>query len=222
MARKAATAKTVDVDDLLDGMTKTDDGKKKKSTYTVEVTDLNIIKKLETWETQKNIEVDASAKRVAVEGDLGAFATAELAKEIARSGKHMASITLAYTEDDVRSEINITANKNQWSTIKAESIPDLKDIFKTDFDTYFEKDRTITMNATEVLKSPSVIQDILAKVFDGDKDKFAKFFSVDVVYKVKPSLGEAQYINEDVTAKIAAAKAKALIAQYKPAFSLKQ
>lgn len=224
MARKTASAPApVDVDDLLDGMATGNDTKKgKPKTYTVEIDDKKLVKKLVLWKTSKDTEVSAAADRVSVEGDISPVAVGLLKDEIIKSGRTQASITLAFVhgENDERHEINITANKNQWTPIKDTDLPALQKIFGEEFNTYFESNRVISMTQ-EVSKDPQVIKDILEKVFAGDKDKFAKYFSVKKTYAPKPVLGESQYVDKAATRLIEAAKEEGVLTQFKPAFSLK-
>lgn len=225
MAKKAAAVASVD--DLLDSVSKSDKSKKKDGVYKVEVTSEKMLEKLRSWKKNKSAEQTAKAEREAVEGDISEFAVDELIKNIEETGKHQASIALVFEVDvegtPVRSEINITANKNQWSTVSIENIPALKEIFGEDFDAYFLKDRTININTEELAsdEGKAFIQDILAKVCGGDVSKFKRFIAVTDVYKVKPALGEAQYIDKALTKKIRKAKDDGLISQYKPAFTNK-
>ena len=228
MAKKsAAAAPSFAVDDLLDSVSTDKKTTKKDGVYKLEVTGVKMLEKCRTWLKSKSDERNAKAERESVEGDISEFAVEELIKNIESTGRHQASIALVFDVDvdgtPVRNEVNITANKNQWSAVNIDNIPALKEIFAEDFDAYFLKDRSISIDTNELAtdEGKAFINDILQKACGGDVSKFKRFIQVIDVYKVKPALGEAQYVNKALTKKIRKAKDDGLLSQYKPAFSNK-
>jgi len=113
--------------------------------------------------------------------------------------------------------VSVDLAKNQYSKIKVDEEPHLKEVFGEDYESFFQKKLGIALT-DEALKDKTILTKLVKAV---GQDNFKKYFKVEHCLVPTERLHQERFLDEEVKNKAEQVIDESVLKPYKPSFKAK-